>query len=120
VQACSGLLWPGRPAPLTAIPALAIPGLALPSRRGFGAHPGSGLLEQIFLALELLWFLLAALGLTPGQPPAPAHPPPPGQPLRLPRSKPPTGTLIPPAPATSGWWRPERVCCISPGENLGG
>ncbi len=76
--------------------------------------PASGLLERIFLALELLWFLLAALLLTPGQPPAPAHPPPPGQPFR---PKPLTGTRIPPG---TGHQRPERVCCVSPGENLCG
>ncbi len=78
-------------APLTAIPALTILDLVLPSRHGFGAHPGGGLLERIFLLLELLWFLLAALRLTqasvprlrtrrhrPAVPPGPAQSLPPG------------------------------------------
>jgi hypothetical protein len=33
----------------------------------FGVHSDRGLLEPIFLALELPWFLLAALRLTQGQ-----------------------------------------------------
>jgi hypothetical protein len=120
VRVRSGLLWRGRPAPLTAIPAQAILDLALPGRHGFGAHPGSGLLERIFPALELLWFLLAALRLTPGQPsractPATTGPAVPPAPPKASHRDP-----DPPAPATSGWSQPQRVCCVSPGENLGG
>ncbi len=103
-----------------AIPALAILDLVLPGRHGFGAHSDSGLLERIFPALELLWFRWPRCASPKASPPAPAHPPPPRQPFRLARPKPPAGTLIPPAPATGGWWRPECVCCVSPGENLGG
>ncbi|HUZ39489.1 MAG TPA: hypothetical protein VMV17_24460, partial [Streptosporangiaceae bacterium] len=39
-----------------------------PGRHGFGVHFYGGLLERIFLAAELPWYLLAALRLTPGQP----------------------------------------------------
>ena len=64
----SGLSWRGWSSPLMAISALPILDLVLPGRHGFGVHFYGGLLERIFLAAELPWYLLAALRLTPGQP----------------------------------------------------
>lgn len=81
-----------------AISALAIFDLVLPGRHGFGVHSDGGLLERIFLALELLWFLLVALRLTQGQPsracaPAATGPAaPPGQPKASRRDPDPPGT----------------------------
>lgn len=68
------------------ITALAILDLVLPGRHGFGVHSDGGLLEPIFLALELPWFLVVALRLTQGQP-FRAH---------VPAA---TGPAVPPAPA---------------------
>jgi hypothetical protein len=75
-----------------AIAALAILDLVLLGRHGFGVHSNGDLLERIFLALELQWFLLVTRRLTRGQPSRAHAPAATGQPFRLPR------TSLPPGP----------------------
>jgi hypothetical membrane protein len=58
--------WRSLSVPLMVISGLAILVLLLLGRHGFAARSDGGLLERIFLALELLWLLLVGLRLAGG------------------------------------------------------